>query len=160
MTRIRPYRRAAASVVLAGVALVAASCGSGGNRGSSSGPTPDAKLKEAGHTVLSQIAAYDAATEFCATQPTKVACVESADRTLGGQIHTYANLLALGGGFTAPSSELASARNSAQTLANSLEILGDAQPTQANYEQVLNTFNLDGALEQLKSAIGTLNAHL
>jgi hypothetical protein len=160
MSGIRPLRRAAASVVLAGVALAAASCGSGGNGGSSSGPRADTKLKGAGHTVLSQIAAYDAATKHCATQPNPVVCVETADRTLGGQIHTYANLLALGGGFTAPSGDLATARNSAQTLANSLEILGDAQPTQANYDQVLNTFNLNGALEQLKSTIAALNAHL
>jgi len=60
----------------------------------------------------------------------------------------------------AAASTLASARNNAQTLANSLEILGDAQPTQANYDQVLNTFDVNGALSQLRSAVTTLNATL
>jgi hypothetical protein len=86
--------------------------------------------------------------------------VEAADRTLGGQVHTYANLLAVGHGFTAPAADLTSARNSAQTLANSLEILGDAEPNQANYNQVLNTFDLNGAIGQLKSGVTTLHAHL
>ena len=58
-----------------------------------------------------------------------VVCLEAADRTLGGKIHAYANVLAAGRGFTAPEADLAAARNAAQTLANSLEILGDAQPT-------------------------------
>jgi hypothetical protein len=110
--------------------------------------------------VLSRISAYGLATTHCATQPSPVVCVEAADRTLGGQVHTYANLLAVGKGFNAPASDLAAARNSAQTLANSLEILGDAQPTQSNYNQVLNTFDLNGALGQLKSAVETLDAHL
>ena len=42
-------------------------------------------------------------------------------------------------------------QRSAQTLANSLEILGDAQPTQANYDQVLNTFNVGTAISQLQA---------
>jgi hypothetical protein len=84
-------------------------------------------------------------------------CVEGADRTLGGQIHTYANLLAVGRGFTAPAGDLATARNDAQTLANSLEILGDAQPTQANYDKVLNTFDVNGTIAQLRTAVTRLN---
>ena len=44
-------------------------------------------------------------------------------------------------------------RTQAQTLANSLEILGDAQPTQANYDQVLNTFNVNAAITQLQGAV-------
>ncbi len=87
-------------------------------------------------------------------------CLEAADRTLGGQIHTYANLLAVGHGFTVPRSDLTAVRNSAQTLANSLEILGDAQPTQANYDQVRNTFDVDSAIGQLKGAVATLHAAL
>ena len=42
----------------------------------------------------------------------------------------------------------------------SLEILGDAQPTQANYNQVLNTFNLDGAIAQLRGNVQTLDRAL
>ena len=68
-----------------------------------------------------------------------------ADHTLGDKIHAYANLLARHEPFTAPQADLTTALNSAQTLANSLEILGDAQPTQANYNQVLNTFNINAA---------------
>ena len=77
---------------------------------------------------------------------------------LGGQIHTYANVLAVGHGFTTPRGDLTAARNEAQTLANSLEILGDAQPTQANYNQVLNTFNVGSAISQLQRAVRRANA--
>ena len=51
-------------------------------------------------------------------------------------------------------------RNAAQTLANSLEILGDAQPTQANYDQVLNTFNVNSAITQLQGDVTTLAGSL
>jgi hypothetical protein len=110
--------------------------------------------------VQQQIAAYQATAEKCKAATSPVVCVEAADRKLGGQIHTYANLLAVGKGFTAPAGVLAAARNNAQTLANSLEILGDAQPTQANYDQVLNTFDVNGALAQLGRAVTKLNAAL
>ena len=80
-------------------------------------------------------------------------CLEGADRTLGNRIHTYANLLAVGHGFSAPKHDLTAARNSAQTLANSLEILGDAQPTQANYDQVRNTFDVNAAIGRLQAAV-------
>ena len=141
--------------------FVAAACGASGGSGSGSGgASSDARLEAAGTTVQRQMTAYQAATQTCATAASPVVCIEAADRMLGGQIHTYANLLAVGKGFTAPASALASARNNAQTLANSLEILGDAQPTQANYDQVLNTFDVNGALSQLRSAVTTLNATL
>ena len=51
---------------------------------------------------------------------------------------------------------MTTALNSAQTLANSLEILGDAQPTQANYNQVLNTFNVNTAITALQGDVSTL----
>jgi hypothetical protein len=154
-------RRGAAVSVLAVLALTAASCSSGsGGPAGSAGAAPDTNLKDAGVTVLSQIAKYRQAVQRCADEPNPVVCVEAADRTLGGQVHIYANLLAVGHGFTAPSADLSAARNTAQTLANSLEILGDAEPTQANYNHVLNTFDLDGALAQLQHAVSTLNAQL
>ena len=159
--------RATAVAALAGMALAVASCSSGparttghvGSNARSAALAPDTRLKQAGVSVLSRIGAYSLTTPHCTTQPSPVVCVEAADRTLGGQVHTYANLLAVGRGFHAPASDLTAARNSAQTLANSLEILGDAQPTQSNYNQVLNTFDLNGALGQLKSAVATLDAH-
>ena len=167
VTGSRVPRRATAVAALAGMALAVACCSSGpahttGHQGSNAGsaaPAPDTRLKQAGVSVLSRIGAYSLTTTHCTTQPSPVVCVEAADRTLGGQVHTYANLLAVGRGFHAPASDLTAARNSAQTLANSLEILGDAQPTQSNYNQVLNTFDLNGALGQLKSAVATLDAH-
>ena len=167
VTGSRVPRRATAVAALAGMALAVASCSSGparttghvGSNARSAAPAPDTRLKQAGVSVLSRIGAYSLTTTHCTTQPSPVVCVEAADRTLGGQVHTYANLLAVGRGFHAPASDLTAARNSAQTLANSLEILGDAQPTQSNYNQVLNTFDLNGALGQLKSAVATLDAH-
>jgi hypothetical protein len=92
----------------------------------------------------------------CAKQSSPVVCLEAADRKLGNEIHTYANLLAVGHGFTAPQADLSSTRDAAQTLANSVEILGDAQPTQANYNQVLNTFNVNAAITALQSHVTKL----
>ena len=34
----------------------------------------------------------------CVRKPNPVVCLEAADRTLGGQIHDYANVLAVGHG--------------------------------------------------------------
>ena len=115
--------------------------GSGGSAGSQQ--SPDAELKTPAPPCLGQIASYQATAHRARPSPARSSCLEAADRTLGGQVHAYANLLAVGHGFTAPQSDLTAARNEAQTLANSLEILGDAQPTQANYNQVLNTFNVE-----------------
>jgi hypothetical protein len=140
---------------LALVPLVLASCSSG-----SSPETPDAKLKGADDTVLTAVHDYQAKATSCKAASNPVVCLEAADRALGGQIHTYANLLAVGHGFTAPPTDLTTARNTAQTLANSLEILGDAQPTQANYDQVLNTFNVTSALGQLESAVTKVSGKL
>ena len=103
--------------------------------------------------MLSQMTGYASKAASCKSASSPVVCIEAADRTLGGQVHTYANLLAVGKGFAAPAGLLTSARNEAQTLANSLEILGDAQPTQANYDQVRNTFNVNSAIRQLQDAV-------
>jgi hypothetical protein len=96
----------------------------------------------------------------CAKQSNPVVCLEAADRKLGNEIHTYANLLAVGHGFAAPQADLSATRDAAQTLANSLEILGDAQPTQANYNQVLNTFNVNAAITALQSHVTKLAGSL
>jgi hypothetical protein len=148
--------------VLALVPAVMASCSSGGGSGSggsggSASASSNATVHRAGTLVQHQMAAYQAAAQKCQTETSPVVCVEGADRSLGGQIHTYANLLAVGHGFTAPAGVVATARNDAQTLANSLEILGDAQPTQANYDKVLNTFDVNGSIAQLHDAVTRLN---
>jgi hypothetical protein len=148
--------------VLAVVPVIMASCSSGGGSGSggsagSGSASSNASVQRAGTLVQHQMAAYQAAAPKCQSEQSPVVCVEAADRTLGGQIHTYANLLAVGRGFTAPAGVVATARNDAQTLANSLEILGDAQPTQANYDKVLNNFDVNGTIAQLHTAVTRLN---
>lgn len=145
------------------MALALASCGSGSGTGTGSSTpsvSPDATLKTAGLTLLTQVGGYQSTSRGCAAQATPVVCLEAADRKLGGQIHTYANVLAVGHGFTPPLADLTAARNKAQTLANSLEILGDAQPTQANYDQVRNTFNVNAAIGQLQGAVRRVNETL
>ena len=92
----------------------------------------------------------------CAKQSSPVVCLEAADHKLGNAIHVYANVLATRHGFTAPQADQTTTLNEAQLLANSLEILGDAQPTQANYDQVLNTFNVNSAIGQLRSDVTRL----
>ena len=149
--------------MLVPLALVLAACGSGsggsagsaGSAGSNSRRTPGSSLPAS--SVLAQIASYQVAAHRCTSEPNSVVLLEAADRTLGGQIHTYANVLAVGHGFATPRGDLTDARNHAQTLANSLEILGDAQPTQANYDQVLNTFNVGAAISELQSAVRKAN---
>jgi hypothetical protein len=147
--------------VLAPLVLVLAGCSAGGG-GSGSGAPPSAttSLKTADNTVQSAMTSYLAGVGDCAKESSPVVCLEKADRELGGQIHTYANLLATGHGFSAPQADLTTARDAAQTLANSLEILGDAQPTQANYNQVLNTFNVNSAVTQLRSDVTKLDGSL
>jgi hypothetical protein len=137
------------------VPLVVASC-----KSAPAPETPDAKLKGADGTALTAVQVYLAKARSCTSASKPVVCLEDADLALGGQIHTYANLLAVGHGFTAPPATLTKARNTAQTLANSLEILGDAQPTQANYDQVLNTFDVNSALGQLQTAVKDVTAGL
>ncbi len=139
------------------VPLVLASCGSGPGGAPRSA---DASLKAADTTVQKAMTAYGAGVNRCEAAPSPVVCLETADRALGNRIHTYANLLAVGHGFSAPRGELTVARNTAQTLANSLEILGDAQPTRANYDQVRNTFDLDAAITGLQRAVSAVQHSL
>ena len=151
-------RRVPSHLRLAGWALLAlpfvlAACSSSPGSGASSGGSADSRLQSAGATLLSNMSNYEAKATSCKSASSPVVCLEGADRTLGDQVHDYANMLAVGKGFSAPQQDLLTARNSAQTLANSLEILGDAQPTQSNYNQVLNTFNLNGAIAQLRSDV-------
>jgi hypothetical protein len=149
---LRTLRRSWWALVL----LVLASCGSGTGSGTSPGGA-DASLKSADTTVLAAMTRYAAKVNLCKAASSPVVCLEAADRTLGNQIHTYANLLAVRHGFSAPQDDVTTARNSAQTLANSLEILGDAQPTQANYDQVRNTFDVNAAIAQLQRAVSKVH---
>ena len=149
-------RRTRWGPVFVPLALVLAGCGSGGGAPQS----PDDSLKSAGTTVQLAMSGYLAAVSGCARQSSPVVCLEAADRRLGNKIHAYANVLAGHHKFTAPKADLTTTLNAAQTLANSLEILGDAQPTQANYNQVLNTYNVNSAITQLQSDVTTLAGSL
>jgi hypothetical protein len=136
---------------------LAACSSSPSGSGAASQGSAGSSLQRAGATLLDNLTAYGSKAAACKAASSPVVCLEGADRTLGGQVHTYANLLAVGKGITAPQGNVLAARNDAQTLANSLEILGDAQPTQSNYDQVLNNFNLNGAIGQLRGAVSKLN---
>ncbi len=152
-------------VALAAAPLGLAACGSGQGTGSGSGSASgtasgDAALQGAGAKVIAQLSQYRATVPACLREAKPVVCVEAADRALGADVHAYANVLAVGHGFSAPGGVLTAARNAAQTLANSLEILGDAQPTQANYDQVRNTFDVDAAITALRQAVAKVDAEL
>jgi hypothetical protein len=146
--------------------LVLAGCSAGTavSRGSSSDTTTprqaDAALVTANETVQSAMTAYLAEVGSCATESSPVICLEAADHKLGDAIHKYANLLAAHHTFKVSGTDLSSTLNAAQPLANSLEILGDAQPTQANYDQVLNTFDVNAAITQLQGDVTTLGASI
>ena len=165
----RHHRRVLWGLALVPLVVVLAGCGSGGggstaSAGSTTASTSpqeaDAALKTAGKTLQSAIAHYLAAVGGCAQMASPVVCLEAADHALGDRIHTYANLLARHERSTAARADLTRALDSAQTLANSLEILGDAQPTQANYNQVLNTFNVNAAITALQGDVTTLAGSL
>ncbi len=146
-----PLLRRSCWGLLVPLALVLAGCGSGGDA-----PPPDASLENANYTVQSAMTSYVTTVAGCERQSSPVVCLEAADRTLGNKIHAYANMLAGHHPFKIPTTDRTTTLNAAQTLANSLEILGDAQPTQANYNQVLNTYNLNSAIIQLQSDVMTL----
>jgi hypothetical protein len=139
----------AVAVLVGAVAL--SGCGGSSSGGGSTGGSPsNSKVSAAGTTALNDLAHYQATAAACGT---KITCIETADRTAGNQIHTYANTLGeLSSGKTSTkASDLA--LDAAQSLANSFEILGDAQATQANYDKVMGTFNLPKAIDTLKTDI-------
>ncbi len=149
--------------MLLALPLVLAACSSGPSAGGSRTSSSDvsaASLQSANAKVLDNMTTYESKAASCKSASNPIVCLETADRALGDQIHSYANLLAVGKGFSVSTSDVIAARNQAQTLANSLEILGDAQPTRSNYDQVLNTFNVNGAIGQLRAAVNTLNGVL
>jgi hypothetical protein len=145
---------------LAALPVVLAACGSSPSSSGGTSASADTSLEKAGSTLSANLREYQAQAAKCKTATNPVVCLEAADRTLGGQIHDYANLLAVGHGFRAPQADLLDTRNAAQSLANSMEILGNAQPTQSNYDQVRNTFNVDAAIARLQRAASKLRAAL
>jgi hypothetical protein len=155
------YRRAGWGLALVPLVLVLAGCSSGGGGGSGgTAPSADATLKSAGTTVQSAMKTYLSDASGCTTKSSPVVCLEAADHALGNKIHDYANVLATGHGFTLSKADETTTLNEAQLLANSLEILGDAQPTQANYDQVQSTFNVTSAITQLQGDVAALGASI
>jgi hypothetical protein len=149
------------ALALVPLVLVLAGCSSGGGGpGGNTTTSPDAPLERDGATVQSAMTSYLTKVAGCAKEASPVVCLEAADHKLGDNIHDYANVLANGHGFTAPRANLSTTLNEAQLLANSLEILGDAQPTQTNYNQVLNNFNIHSAITQLRGDVSTLDRSL
>ena len=147
--------------------MALAACSSGPQHPSASGSgfststaPSGSELKNQDSTLLANLTTYLSKANACKTQSSPVVCVEAADRTLGGQIHDYANRLAAGSASDAKAADVTAARNSAQLLANSMEILGDAQPSQANYNQVLNTFNVTSAISSLQKAVAKVQSDL
>jgi hypothetical protein len=157
----RPGRRSLALVSPA-LVLVLAGCsaGSDGKTATSAPPSATASLKSAGKAVQAAMTTYLAQVDRCASQSSPVVCLEVADHTLGDKIHDYANVLAGHRRFNVPQAEQSTTLGAAQELANNLEILGDAQPTQANYTQVLNTFDIRSAITQLQGDVTTLGGSL
>ena len=154
-------RHAGWTLALVPLVVVLAGCSSGGSgSGGTTTTSPDASLEGADASVQSAMTSYTSKVAGCAKQSSPVVCLEQADLKLGDKIHVYANVLATGHAFTAPRADQTTTLNEAQLLANSLEILGDAQPTQANYNQVLNTFNVNSAITQLQGDVTTLAGSL
>jgi hypothetical protein len=154
-------RHAGWTLALVPLVVVLAGCSSGGSgSGGTTTTSPDASLVSADATVQSAMKSYLTEVGGCAKQSSPVVCLEAADHKLGNAIHVYANVLATRHGFTAPQADQTTTLNEAQLLANSLEILGDAQPTQANYNQVLNTFDINAAVTALQGDVSTLAGSL
>jgi hypothetical protein len=154
-------RHAGWTLALVPLLLVLAGCSSGGSgSGATTTTSPAASLEGADATVQSAMKNYLTEVGGCAKESIPVVCLEAADHKLGDAVHRYANVLAAGHSFTVPRADQTTTLNEAQLLANSLEILGDAQPTQANYDQVLNTFNVNSAITQLQGDVTTLAGSL
>jgi hypothetical protein len=151
-----------AAAVLVGVVVLIVVLVSGGSNPAPSGfgaanPGQATKASGANATALRQIDIYNAAVQKCGS---KVVCVEAADRKLGDAIHVYANYLGSLSQSGGAGNTVRTALNTAQVTANTFEILGDAQPTQANYNQVLGHFDLPGQVSKLTKAINDLAAAL
>jgi hypothetical protein len=147
-------------VVIAVVVLIVVLAGGGSTPPSgfrAANPGKTTKVSGANTTALRQIDAYNSAVQNCGTN---IVCVEKADRTLGDQIHVYANYIGSLSQTGGAGKVVSTALNTAQVTANTFEILGDAQPTHANYNQVLHHFDLQGQLGKLKTAINNLASAL
>jgi len=116
------------------------------------------QLISAGQTAIGVLDTYTSSSRACPSKSQPTICLESADRIAGNAVHTYANLVGQLTERVAPTKDVTQTLSAAQDLANSFEILGDAEPTQANYNQVLGHFNMSFAVASLKVDIEKLDA--
>lgn len=129
-----------------------------GNGPSSNGKTlgainNTARLTSANNTALNQLHYYQGQVTACKAS---INCIEAADRTIGNQIHTYANYVGTVKATGSNQKVVQDALNTAQVTANIFEVLGDAQPTQSNYNKVLHHFDLTNQVQKLETAIQNL----
>jgi len=130
----------------------------------SSAPTSasgkDSALLAANAVVLKDLNQFAVVNSSCTSQVHAVTCTEGAERTFGGQLHTYANFLVAGRPFGISRANVTSALNITQLNANLFEILGDAGATQADYNRVLNHVNLQTSINQLENALNKVSDDL
>jgi hypothetical protein len=155
---------AAALVVVVVVVVVIIVVAGGGGKAPSgfdkANPGQSSKVSTANTTVLTQVSTYETAASACHSKPKPIVCVETADRTLGDQIHVYANYIGSLKQTGRAGKVLANTLNTSQFTANTFEIIGDAQPTAANYNQVLHHFSLPNQLSKMRTAVNALAAVL
>ena len=130
--------------------------GGGGSGADSTTTSPDASLTSADATVQSAMKAYltDGGRLRQAVEPRRVP--RGGRPQARGQDPRLRQRARHRPRVHGAAADQTTTLNEAQTLANSLEILGDAQPTQANYNQVLNTFNVNSAITQLQGDVTAL----
>ncbi|HEY1826842.1 MAG TPA: hypothetical protein VGF87_02420 [Acidimicrobiales bacterium] len=111
------------------------------------------RLTSANNTALNQLNFYEGQVTACKKS---ITCIEKADRNIGNQIHTYANYVGTIKTTSADKTVVQDALNTAQVTANIFEVLGDAEPTQSNYNTVLHHFDLQSQIQKLQTAINNL----
>jgi hypothetical protein len=133
---------------------------SNGGPSTSSHGSKSSALLTANFNALADLNHFARAMSSCQQSAHTVSCTESAERTFGGQLHTYANLLASGGNFGRAEPDATKALFLSQSNANTFEILGDAGPTPADYDRVLHHVDLQVNLNQLENALNKINDDL
>ncbi len=144
---------AVAALIVVVVVIVVLVGGSSPNQFDKANPGQSAKVTSANAKALCEIDTYNAAIKACGS---KIACIETANRKLGDEVHLYANYVGSLKQKGSTAKTIDTALNTAQITGNTLEILGDALPTKANYDQVLHHFDLAKQISSLRTAINNL----
>jgi hypothetical protein len=118
----------------------------------------NSKVLAAGKKALTVLRTYESSSRACPSNKQPTICLETADRVAGNAIHLYGNVLGALSENPTKAKSVTAALTSAQDLANSFEVLGDAEPTAANYTKVLGQFNVQAAVSTLQKQIATVDA--